>query len=775
MTRVAGAIAVGGMALLALGDTHAVSAAEVTIQNETVRVSYESDAGLFTLTDLKTGKAFAQQGSLADAHGPAKVAAVTDRTFGDGQAIEVAGTDGAQAKLMVFPKLPFALVRGTMRNGGGDAKVLNKVPLATLHLNLGKPADQLKAFGTGGLSLPAKNPGSYAWQVVAEPVSRNGVVSAWLTHDRATGVLFTPVSNDQVTLQARGEYGRLRLEGGSSTDTETLAIGYFDDARLGLESWADAVAKVYSIHLPVQPTGYCTWYSDKHGGAGDEKSLAELVEFAAKTLKPYGFSFVQIDDGWQLGNSQGNGPKKNFTAHNPKGPYPSGMKAAADHIRGLGMTAGIWFMPFAGTFNDPWFKDHQDWFVKNKDGKPYDSSWGGTSMDMTHPGAREYLRTYVRRITQEWGYRYIKIDGLYTGTGNQQIYVNSGYKEDSLGDAVFANPNKTNIEAFRDGLKLVREAAGRETFILGCCAPQNMRSYAGAFGLVDAMRIGPDNGGSWKGWFGPSPVFGTRNYFLNGRVWYCDPDPGYARASISLQQVKLIFSWMAIAGQLNTSSDWIPGLTAERLDVMKRTMPSHGLPARPVDLFENEPARIWLLTDDRHWPRRDVIALFNWSNTDANVDYSLERIGLPRNVEYVGFDFWANELVSGIKGQLKCTMPGASCRVLAVRPVADHPQLISTSRHVTQGIVDVLEETWDASSSMLSGRSKVVGADAYELRLVTAGKGAKWGVESVEVSPEDKAAGVTIDIKQSGDLARVTIQSPASREVMWRVRFKKTA
>ena len=59
---------------------------------------------------------------------------------------------------------------------------------------------------------------------------------------------------------------------------------------------------------------------------------------------------------------------------------------------------------------------------------------------------------------------------------------------------------KTNIDAFRDGLRMIREAAGPQTFILGCCAPQNMRSYAGVFGLVDAMRMGPDNGGNWKAW-----------------------------------------------------------------------------------------------------------------------------------------------------------------------------------------------------------------------------------------------------------------------------------
>ena len=43
-----------------------------------------------------------------------------------------------------------------------------------------------------------------------------------------------------------------------------------------------------------------------------------------------------------------------------------------------------------------------------------------------------------------------------------QIYVNDAYKEDGIGDAVFHDPDKTNIQAYRDGLRLVREAAGRD-------------------------------------------------------------------------------------------------------------------------------------------------------------------------------------------------------------------------------------------------------------------------------------------------------------------------
>ena len=43
-------------------------------------------------------------------------------------------------------------------------------------------------------------------------------------------------------------------------------------------------------------------------------------------------------------------------------------------------------MPFAGNYNDPYFKDHQDWFAKGPDGKPYETAWGGTCLDMTQAG-----------------------------------------------------------------------------------------------------------------------------------------------------------------------------------------------------------------------------------------------------------------------------------------------------------------------------------------------------------------------------------------------------
>jgi hypothetical protein len=743
---------------------------ELAIENDTLVVKYDTAAGRFSLIAKPSHQVFLENGSLSPDAGTAKTEVAEDNTFGRGQEIEVDHSNGNREEILLFPNVPFALFRSALHNGSAAAMVTNKIHTFSGVLDLGRAAGELKTLGTGGLLDVDKNPGSYAWLTVVEPEGRNGVVSGWVTQDRGSGVVFSKVEDQKARLDAQVEYGRLRVAAGKTAELETFAIGYFDDARLGLESWADAIAIIYKVKLPPQPAGYCTWYSRPYGAASDEKHLAELAVFAATNLASFGFSVVQIDDHWQAGRST-NGPNRNFTTHAPGGPYPSGMKAAADNIKALGLTPGIWFMPFAGTYYDDYFKKHQDWFVKREDGSPYENKWGGTSMDMTESGARSHLRSLVRRIAGDWGFQYFKIDGLWTGTATKLMYPNEGYRDDGMGDAVFHNPDKTGIEAYRDGLKLVREAAGKNVFILGCNGPQNMRSYGGAFGLVDAMRIGPDNSEQWDRLL-RGPTFGSRHYFLHGRVWYNDPDPVYVRSSIPIEHARLICTWVTISGQLNLSSEWLPGLPPDRLDILKRTMPSHGLRPRPVDLFDAPIPRVWLLTDDRQEPRRDVVGLFNWDSTEQTLDYSLERIGLTSDAEYIGFDYWENKLVGPFKERLRLTLPAESCCSLAVRPVLDRPQLLSTSRHITQGIVDVIEEKWDDSAKVLNGRSRVVGRDPYELRIVAMAPEKDWVAESIEVSPADGTANVTASLTQDGNLVRGRIESPDSREVAWSVRFK---
>jgi hypothetical protein len=383
-----------------------------------------------------------------------------------------------------------------------------------------------------------------------------------------------------------------------------------------------------------------------------------------------------------------------------------------------------------------------------------------------------YVRAVASRIAHDWGYEYFKLDGLWTGMAAKICYVNTGYQEDHLGESVLHDPHKTHVEAYRDGLKLVREAAGDGVFFLGCNVAQNMRTLGASFGFLDAMRIGPDNGRNWKSMC-RGPFSGSNLYFLHGRVWYNDPDPIYVRDSVPLEHARALTSWVALTGQLNASSTDYTTLSPERLHLLQRSMPAHDLRPRPVDLFEQRIPRIWLLTDERGRPRRDVIGLFNWQEKDeGRIECPLTRIGLSDGAAYVGFDYWADSFVAPFQGTLKRSLPPASCQVLAVRPVAPQPQLVSTSRHITQGVIDVLEERWNERERTLQGVSSVVGRDPYELRIAATGPTGPWQAKTLAVTPEDTEAGVTIRLqRQHGWRLRVQIDSPVNRQVRWAISF----
>ena len=177
-------------------------------------------------------------------------------------------------------------------------------------------------------------------------------------------------------------------------------------------------------------------------------------------------------------------------------------------------------------------------------------------------------------------------------------------------------------------MKALREAAGEDTFILACNLAQNVRAMGATYGLVDGCRIGGDNG--------PIDIFptrymigiknGTPRYFLNGRVWYSDPDPVYVRDAVPLGRARMFATWTSLGGMLYNFSDWLPDLSAERVDILKRTMAPHGVKAvRPVDFFERTLANVWVLEkgDVR------VLGLYNWSTNDTlKIDYPAAYCGL---------------------------------------------------------------------------------------------------------------------------------------------------
>ena len=330
---------------------------------------------------------------------------------------------------------------------------------------------------------------------------------------------------------------------------------------------------------------------------------------------------------------------------------------------------------------------------------PYSTHWAGTAIDCSNPKSQEYIRQMVQRISHDWGYKYFKMDGFHTGSGTRQRYVDNQYQEDDLGKTVRHDPSMTPIEGYRLGMKIIRDTAGDDVFFLGCCQVQNLRCFGTTFGMLDAMRVGPDNGAGWKN-ADRGPRYGGRYYFLNKRVWHCDPDPFYVRPQLTYSQATTLASWIALSGQLTASSYDYYKLPPERLDIIRRVMPTHNVKSsRPLDFLQRDVPQEWLLTDDSSGVRRVVVGHFNWSS-DKTVSLTtpVEKMGLDPAGRYVGFDYWGNRFEKPFAAALNSELAPGSCSIISVYEQKDHPQLVSTSRHVTQGIVDVLHEKWDAAA-----------------------------------------------------------------------------
>jgi hypothetical protein len=131
----------------------------------------------------------------------------------------------------------------------------------------------------------------------------------------------------------------------------------------------------------------------------------------------------------------------------------------------------------------------------------------------------------------------------------------------------------------------------------------------------------------------------------------------------------------------------------------------------------------------------------------------------------VAFDFWEKKFVEPICGTLKQELPGGTCRILAVRPAADHPQLLSTSRHIAQCTVDVLRETWDHASRTLSGTSNIVAGDPYEVRIALP-TGTPWKVHEATLGTQELTV---VEVTEQGIRLKCTPEMGGDAE--WRIQF----
>jgi hypothetical protein len=214
-------------------------------------------------------------------------------------------------------------------------------------------------------------------------------------------------------------------------------------------------------------------------------------------------------------------------------------------------------------------------------------------------------------------------------------------------------------------------------------------------------------------------------------------------------------------------------LSAEALHDLTRTFPypARGPSARPVDAFVREGLpRIYVLPVAPGW--RQVTLYNNASPARAltieaplGVATAEGGLGLDPARRYHVYDFWNDRYVGRIAGssRLRQTLRPGEARMLSFHAAVDHPQVVSTNRHILQGALDLIgEPVWDAARHALRGRSRVVAGEPY--RLVIAANG-----HPLRSASCDRGAAALRAAPGRTDLFECTIRPERSGIVAWTV------
>ncbi len=515
-----------------------------------------------------------------------------------------------------------------------------------------------------------------------------------------------------------------------------------------------------SVH-PVPPSGWCSWYYYYHEITPEE--VLTNARWLREHLAAYGARVVQLDDGWQ-GAGRGVGENRDWTTINQRF-AGMGLEALARQIRELGLIPGIWIAPHGQS--NPAVVAASDAFLTNAEGKSPSDSWEGKFLlDPGAPASGTYLRDLFGKLHQ-WGYRYFKIDGqpVVLDELAKHIDLSRGVRLADETDAQFVE------RLYRASLAHIRAAIGPDSYLLGCWGIP-----LPGVGIMNGSRTGGDIVLGWDGFLIANDAV-QRWGFLHNIAWYCDPDVLSVRPPLADGAARAWATLQGLSGQALLTSDRLMDLPAARVELLRRVYPA--VDVRPLDLYRPETTRrsIWDLKVAHLGRSYDVVGVFNFDDKEAQNQWvPWGALGLNPEQVYHVYDFWQGAYLGAWESGVFIETPPADVRVLTLVPHSERPELISTSRHITQGWVDLLEyhAAKDEAAPRLSGTSRVLPGEAYKLVIGLPRGPQTWRVARVEVEPASAVRAAPL-VQNGLGHARVTLHSAGdgASNVRWTIHFER--
>jgi len=705
---------------LALGTGLHAAATKPILENNSIRVTFDSDTGLFAIQsitgsglDLKEiGPALQVDGALLTPQ-KAKSKDVTQDSFtgalGSGRKLSIRyAFEGALPDLRyeigILNDKPWVTVTAHLPQGSyhlGDVDLIRGNTRVSQAFRSKFYVSSGMAGGNSGVwELGMRSWRSSSLAVIYDPALRQALGMGFYSFRRAaTSVYSRYLTSNAIAVRAAAHYHEYQPARGA-LEAESLLLSFGKDPLERLEDWAAATEKtVKPVFNHDTRAGLLNpWYiyGNEITEAGELKQ-AQLLK--SSILPSYGIEYV-IAGEWQkqrsepgdLGDSLGFGEDEEDLRL-----FPRGFKWICDQIRSFGLKPAYGFNYAYAAPESSVARRHPSWMI-TADRSRMDF---GYPIDYTNPEARDWLHGLAHRA--------VDLESTWLWTD-----FNGGPTRGKLHD-----PAKImGFEDVREGLRAIRTGAGPDVLrVFVCCGP-----YFASIGLVDRVRTGNDMAGlgDWEGLKETARQLASM-YMAHQKLWITDADPIFVGGANEvrnagtlrippdpsiLEEARMRLQLFVTTGSFPSIGENLEDYDAERTRLLTLVLPSYGQAARPLDLFDHATPEIFDLEVKRDWDDWHVLILQNWNENPKSYSLDFARLGLDSANSYLVFRFWDQRFLGEFSGNVELRVEGRHGECFAIRKKPSHPWVMSTDMHLTQGGVELESVRFDNSSRTLSGKTR---------------------------------------------------------------------
>lgn len=463
------------------------------------------------------------------------------------------------------------------------------------------------------------------------------------------------------------------------------------------------IRKAHGFAVP--PVGWMTWYAVRFG-ASAEVVLANASELLRRFGAYCGRLVVWVDWEWCHRDWEGHGEPGADIFHPRRDPYPEGLAPVAAALTNMGLIPALWIGATNEGRQNAELEAHPEWLLGRH------AMWCGQWwVDPSHPGVvSEYIPKIFRQVL-DWGYRMIKWDCLPATLENACRFHDR-----------FADPALSPAAALRQVVQAARRTVGEATYMLSC-AGDSERDICCALDSFDAARIGGDIFG-WEEFIDQAVGRVLHCYAWHNTAIYCDADNLVLRDEFNnLEQARSRVSFYGLTGLPVTVGDAFAELDDRRTDMLRRIIPP--VEAHPAELVRKRRGGRWQLVQlniARPFGEWVAAAAMNLGGDEAELVIDLAAdldLECGNGRRYAVFDFWNRKFLGEFSTGLVVRAAAFDTVVLRITPLESGvPAVIGSSRHITQGGVELLDFHWDPAAAVVSGTVLCAEGEVEELVLL---------------------------------------------------------